>query len=583
MARNIRLSFFCALFLGVSCPISAFAYSYEELVQLVQAEERVFGKGDYSSSLDQRLARLETKVLGATHSGSDSERLRAVCTGLGIESHDKPSLAAPFAVVVKKATPFATLSKAKSAQSGKVKLGKQAKSAKPNFVHTNEAASTSTWAPITQTAIETQAIAAKQAQSPLAAPVQDQVMPENKDKGFTPLGIGIFAAFAFILASLGTVVYLLFNVKNESSVSFSSQFDYDYETSADDEIGTEQSQIETLVDAPLIKLPVSAPVFAAEPVASNLESAALMEAAESVVAESILIPDSAQLQMPALPSVEFAEAKVFSTEWEESLSKTLFYELADIPDNVLLNPNSARFNSKNIVGMSIAAHAVKIESEFVASAPVAPIAPVAPVLLIPDIDFGSTNLEVIDSESTESEVCKPEIVSLELPNLLSVNVSEVLHEACSTESVEESDNIVYAKWPSYEPPKAPRLSTVAVWFVRSQAEKRNRQANDPSEEITLRLPAITESQDLDESTMNDDLLNKEWECDAYKAFAQLLIDAAQHCAVSVPESPVAATVVSSRKINTGMSSAALITQNSALRQLNPEIERNLRTLFSEAS
>ncbi|MBX9721628.1 MAG: hypothetical protein K2X81_09555, partial [Candidatus Obscuribacterales bacterium] len=519
-----------------------------------------FGKGDYSSSLDQRLSRLEIKVLGAAHSGTDSQRLRAVCSGLGIESQDKPSLAAPFAVVVKKpvqSNSLLALTKSRTAlQSNKQRLGKQFKAQKPlSNQSITDPVSSGVWSPISQTAKENQELAAKQAESQFTRPaVQEQVMQTGEDRAFNPFGVGIIAAFAFLCASLGTVVYLLFNVKNESAVPFRPQYEYDYESSFVEENGEQQSQIETLVEEPHFQLASFAPVFESEPVATTFESVMVLDHAEFAPMGSILIPDAAQLQPQAAPELSAAEPGVYSAEWEESLSKTLFYELADIPDNVLLNPNCARFNSKNIVGMSIAAHTVKIESDFVAAI-----------------------------EQKNVEVANVEAISFELPALLSVNVSKVLEVPCSTTSVDEPDNVVYAKWPSYEPPLAPRLSTVAVWYVRSEAEKRNRQANDPSEEITLRLQAITEFQDDKEAAMNDDLLNREWECDTYKAFAQLLIDAAQHCAVSAPEAPLAPTVNTSRKINATMSGSVLVAQGAALRQVNPEIERHLRTLFSEAS
>ncbi len=62
----------------------AYAYNYDDLVCLVNAEQRALGKTDSSGSLDQRLQAVEVAVLGRVGSGSEKKRLGAVCARLGI-------------------------------------------------------------------------------------------------------------------------------------------------------------------------------------------------------------------------------------------------------------------------------------------------------------------------------------------------------------------------------------------------------------------------------------------------------------------------------------------------------------------
>jgi hypothetical protein len=90
----------CSFLLGISCPVAALAYSYDEIVQIVQAEEKAFGSADYSKSLDQRLEALEIKQFGAIQSGSDSLRLRRICRELGVPQREGSIIAAPFNVVI---------------------------------------------------------------------------------------------------------------------------------------------------------------------------------------------------------------------------------------------------------------------------------------------------------------------------------------------------------------------------------------------------------------------------------------------------------------------------------------------------
>ena len=100
---------------------AARAFGYDDIVTLVQAEEKVFGRADYSKSLDQRLRLLENKVLGSAQSGSDSVRLHRLCRSLGLPQSEGPAITAPYAVKLapaeEAAEPGTGAGKALSAQS----------------------------------------------------------------------------------------------------------------------------------------------------------------------------------------------------------------------------------------------------------------------------------------------------------------------------------------------------------------------------------------------------------------------------------------------------------------------------------
>lgn len=63
---------------------SASAYSYDDIVCLVNAEQKALGRSDSASSLEERLHAVEVAVNGHGGTGSEKARLAAVCTRLGI-------------------------------------------------------------------------------------------------------------------------------------------------------------------------------------------------------------------------------------------------------------------------------------------------------------------------------------------------------------------------------------------------------------------------------------------------------------------------------------------------------------------
>lgn len=100
MTNVFRTGVLCSLIWGLFGFLPAFAFNYDEIVTIVQAEEKVFGQADYNKTLDQRLASLEEKVLGGTQKGSESLRLRRLCRTLGMEKKEGSVIAEPYSVSI---------------------------------------------------------------------------------------------------------------------------------------------------------------------------------------------------------------------------------------------------------------------------------------------------------------------------------------------------------------------------------------------------------------------------------------------------------------------------------------------------
>lgn len=137
---KIAVSFGVAM--ALFCPAAAFAFSYDEIVQIVQSEEKVFGKGNYELSLDQRLVALENAIFGHAQEGSDSFRLRAICRNLGVEKQPGSVMAAPYLVDV---TPA---SKSKETSKEVVKEAPKAEAPKIESSETTVATETLTEKPV---------------------------------------------------------------------------------------------------------------------------------------------------------------------------------------------------------------------------------------------------------------------------------------------------------------------------------------------------------------------------------------------------------------------------------------------------
>ncbi len=96
---STQIGFCLLLAVFVALP-TAQAYSYDEIVMMVKAEDKAFGKSNFGSSMDQRLKDLELHVFGQEQSGSESHRLRKLSRELGLEKQAGASIADPYSIVV---------------------------------------------------------------------------------------------------------------------------------------------------------------------------------------------------------------------------------------------------------------------------------------------------------------------------------------------------------------------------------------------------------------------------------------------------------------------------------------------------
>lgn len=104
----LSLSMVACSFVGIR---SASAYSYDDIVCLVNAEQKALGRSDSASSLEERLHAVEVAVNGHGGTGSEKARLAAVCTRLGIPvfgapatPDDREGIAAPVCGLMKSAS-----------------------------------------------------------------------------------------------------------------------------------------------------------------------------------------------------------------------------------------------------------------------------------------------------------------------------------------------------------------------------------------------------------------------------------------------------------------------------------------------
>ncbi len=264
MAGNTKVSIAIALFLWLGTSVAAHAYSYDEIVLMVRAEEKVFGQTDYGKSLDQRLEALELKVLGAPKTGSDSVRLTRICRSLGLVKEEAAISPAPFSVVVtpkQKAQSKKEQKKIASviaAATTAMKTGEPGTNASPAIVAAapaksnklapasargkskkldSKAGKTIANAPVAPT--RSSAAPAQE------APAQDlQNTEAEANKPASSLGAFLIAIVVGIVAiSFGMVTYLLLKVKNEVAQPFTSGFelesDEDQEAKAQEEANSQ--------------------------------------------------------------------------------------------------------------------------------------------------------------------------------------------------------------------------------------------------------------------------------------------------------------------------------------------------------
>ncbi len=188
--------------LAFAFPVQANAYSNDDLVYMVRAEEKAFGHADLKMSLDQRLDALETSVIGSKQGGSSSQRLRRVMEKLGMVA---PSAQATSKIESKK-SPV-------SKKSARVKLASKQK----RLIATKRQ-SRSYSAPVA-TAVETvqEQTAPSVPQEQLAPSSQTEASVQETNIAPSPVVIVLMGAVgAIVLGCLGIVIYLFMRVKDET-------------------------------------------------------------------------------------------------------------------------------------------------------------------------------------------------------------------------------------------------------------------------------------------------------------------------------------------------------------------------------
>jgi len=256
----------CSFLLGISCPVAALAYSYDEIVQMVQAEEKAFGRADYSKSLDQRLEALEAKEFGGAQSGSDSLRLRHICRELGLPQREGSVIAAPYNVVVADKNKPSSSDANRDAQAAKTdKLPKIANKAGKTKIQSNHARKASTVAKRTELAkaytkisqLPTQAapsktqdaeagrssnaassaIAATQStdaasnflSAPTSTPGSSESIADNKSALYSAM----FAAVLGIIGICGVMIAFLQREKSDINLRYARNFSYQDDSQTD--------------------------------------------------------------------------------------------------------------------------------------------------------------------------------------------------------------------------------------------------------------------------------------------------------------------------------------------------------------
>jgi hypothetical protein len=300
LALIFKITILVLLSVCLFCPAPVMAFGYDEIVMIVQAEEQVFGRADYSKSLEQRLEILETKVLGSMQTGSDSARLRRICRTLGISVPEGSLAAAPYSVTVasagKAGLPDGKLKAANvspTASSLKTQnLKKQRLQHKTKMVAVLNQADGKPGchaAPAESKTAPVQPVSAAVNENEPAVPVKAAGIENNTSANNSVVFVG-WAAIIFTIAGACVVaVGLLQHGKSESTVLIPRRRQ---DTSFDDLLGRIIWQNE------------AAPQAAADAAASFAEP---VSSAEPVPAAEPVLPAAPELLVESLPSAEPAQ------------------------------------------------------------------------------------------------------------------------------------------------------------------------------------------------------------------------------------------------------------------------------------
>lgn len=196
--------------LAFALPMQAGAYSNDDLVYMVHAEEKAFGHADLKLSLDQRLDALEAGVLGSKQAGNSSQRLRRVLEKL--EMVAPGSTPATAKSVTSKKSRINTYKK-----NAKIKLAKQSK--RNSYAANQSKAKIASAAQATQAAVSPQQSELPQIQpcEPIEGGGAETAEAPNGGKFNPSVAIVILGAVgAIVLGCLGIVIYLFLRVKDET-------------------------------------------------------------------------------------------------------------------------------------------------------------------------------------------------------------------------------------------------------------------------------------------------------------------------------------------------------------------------------
>ncbi|MBX9687546.1 MAG: hypothetical protein K2X27_12640 [Candidatus Obscuribacterales bacterium] len=516
--------------IGICSSSSVWAYSYDEIVLLVQAEEKVFGKADYASSLDQRLESLENQVLGHAQSGSDSYRLRAICKRLGLHKEFAPVIASPYSVVLKKSRRDAPPARSSKSENHFDKVGKtKLKAAHKAFS-----------LPQQQPAISLPPVGTEKDQTPAeelpanpACAVMDAeqekeqsqpnesnkiLEPDSKTQGATFLGSIIVAAVLGLLGiCLGLLVFLFLRAKSDSRTahefgpdtdldSFENSSESDEDYSIEESSGLLHLESEVIPEKNIFLHDAGSLYITAEPEAPSFETASF----DQPLFETVL---------PASPELE----------WEKAMSLPHFFEPEQVSKSSFLP----------LPGESLLEHSAAASFEYEQFLPAS-----APE----QISF-SSNFEIaLDADPFDYS-------GLE-------NWTEIAIEDCP-----QSLDAGSTDWLSFDVPVAPKIISVNTWVERhAEAEV---QTHSSVEEEPMNQVLLSEEENA--------ICADDSDCASYRALAQLLIEAARQVRNAAPESkspriPVAIPMHGKK---------AFAVRSTPGRLAAGEYEDRLRSLFAE--
>lgn len=576
----------------------ALAYSYDEIVQMVQAEEKVFGQADYSKSLDTRLSELELRVLGHETQGSDSLRLRRVCRSLGIEKESGSVMAAPFTVVVAAKKPNAAQKSLASANknhtqtvnSGTLSSLNEAPthtatqdSAQP--VHTDAPGQLLAQAPAHKfetarskshkshnkagskqiQALSTQAAA----QSALpAAAKKGTVAPATNSEEPNPAiaAILISAIVGVVAICTGLVLFMLLRVRNEVSSPFARGYAYEDNNEGVEEDALEQEEFEQINEElqPMNFLP-------------NLDRSSLNYAE------------------PSHAMAETQHAADYTVDHEAILSRNQYFALNQVlAQSTMPIPEQ----SKSQADLDLPANSIAVQNygDFAAANAIIQETPIlneefsttlsamtdeqvnevieefSPAASDPSDDFKY----MLDEEEEFAALAEhtanlPSLFSLNVCELTSADESQAAAVDAQSEAVSDIQAAPLTEWPSFEPAVAPSISSVAKWMMRSRSADQARAA----QQMLIVQEGYKSSFDATPSS------NEDWGDASYRALAQLLIDAASENSCSILDLKPCQRMTAPTGIPQN-GKLAVVAQTKG-KQNAKELEDILRTLFSSSN